>query len=123
MADEILVFEGSKQGNRTTFTVLFLFPITTPVQTGSPGSNVVPTPVPRDEASAIVWPYTLLTSQEQGDLDGGTQGFTTIRFAKDLSLTNAELIAELQKLYSENLVQFSDAYDARYEHIGLRLNA
>lgn len=120
MADEILVLEGDDDGSH--YELLMLFPIAAPVQAG--GTNVVPTPVPKDDDGLTpAYPFTLLTPTERAALDAGTLAYRLQRFGKVPGLTNPQLIELARSIYAAQATALAAAYAARYAHIGTRIDA
>ena len=122
MADEITILESD---GSFRFSLFFIFPISTPVQTGVPTStNVIPTPATVDGLSVL--PLTaqkVLDPTEIVAFDDGTSAWREVPFRKDEGLTNAQLLTKARGLYAEELADFNHWYAQTYLHSGQRFDA
>lgn len=116
MANEIAVLSGD---GRTSYDLLFLFPVASPAQVGTPPVNVVRTPSSGLPALAA----TVLTAAEKAALDLGTSAFLVVRMSKTAGMTNPELVADTQARYAAAKAEFDALYAASYLHVGARINA
>ena len=114
MANEILVLEGDGEIN---VSLLFLFPILTPIQVNA--TNVIPTPASGLPALA----QSILDAGEKSSLDAGTTVFEVVSMRVTSARTNLELLAQAQALYVDRNANYLSKYALRYKHSGKRLDA
>lgn len=125
MANEIRVIEGDGQPDTASpprYDLLFLYTITGVKQAGPPGGsnvNVVPTPSAGVPAAA----KALLTAGEITALDGGTLAWERVTFTRDTALSNPQLIAAVQTMYTSRKTDFQRRYDSRYFYANVRVDA
>lgn len=112
MANEICVLE-SPEPNR--YTVVYLFPITTPVQVG--GTNIIPTPTSGLPPLGV----QALTTIEKAGLDAGTLAFEIDTVTREAGQTPAQLQLEVQTRYAVALARFNGDYARQYQRSGLRV--
>lgn len=115
MANEITALTGDGRGG---YSMLLLFPITTPAQFGTPAQNVVPTP------SAALPPHAdaILDATEKAALDAGTLAFRVVAFEKQ-GITGAALVTRVRQLYAAEQAAFNAWYQETFRHLGTRINA
>lgn len=114
MANEITVLEGRFD---RTYKLVFLYPITTPVQLS--GQNVVPTPSADLPETAKV----ILSQAEMDNLDNGLLAFEVTTFRAQPGLAGAALLARVREIYSSRKSLFDIFYDRKYAYIGTRVDA
>lgn len=114
MADIIIGYGGSDN----EFSVVFLYPISTPKQLPGTSVNVVPTPSSSMPADHRIF----LDSAEIAALDAGTLAFDIITFTRNTQRSNADIIADLKTKYDAALAAKAAWYTERYRFAGTRLN-
>ena len=113
MANEITALERDGEG----LTLLFLFPVATPVLVA--GQNVVPTPsVDLPPLAAAV-----LTVAEKAARDAGTTLFEVLSFRAGGGLGGPALLARVRQLYQSRAATVAAEYSRRYQFAGNRFNA
>lgn len=120
MANEIGVV---RVNDDNTLTLVFLYPIATPIQVG--GQNVVPTPATSGGVSQLD-PVVdrMLTTLEKTALDTGTLAYEMFQYNYDPGATPAQSLAKAQALYARRLTEFNTRYQMRYGgRVGQRFNA
>jgi hypothetical protein len=116
MAGEIAV--ASVNGNK--FDLIFLFPITTPIQ-DKDSNNVVSTP-----ASGLPATVSAGLTTEIADLDAGTMMFERSRFTAPDGWTQQQILTKVQQMYAARLAAVADEYAAKYQfamRVGERFDA
>ena len=121
MADEIVVLEG---GRDDVYEILLLYPVVTPSTiNGVDDANPSNCDFLKPSSDLPLAAQAILSTAEKAAIDDGTSTWQTFPFHKHLGLTNGQLAAQLQSVYTRALALYTEKYIAAFQHVGAKINA